>query len=304
MKIKLFLAILLLLLFTSYVYSSDNAGEFLDIGIGARVQGMGRAYAGLSDDIYGMYANPAGLCQAKIKDIEVGSMHSKLFDESISLNQLGLAYSLNKKARIGISYLGIKVDDIYYTASDYEDTREILGKFSDKQEAYHLTYSRQLSGGNASFGIGLKYIKHKLKDADADGWGIDIGVIYNKSKKLTLGLVFQNALSPGIKLKWSTGNTDTIPLLIKLGFAYKMEVGKEKKGLIIVGDIDRKKHRDETYHLGVEYQATESIRLRAGSDKGEVCLGLGIKVSNYQIDYSFTTHTYADISKLSLTGRL
>src|SRR5260221_13478775 len=36
-------------------------GEFLNVGVGARPLGMGRAFTGVADDIDSIYWNPAGL---------------------------------------------------------------------------------------------------------------------------------------------------------------------------------------------------------------------------------------------------
>ncbi|MFZ1288845.1 MAG: hypothetical protein WAR79_02050, partial [Melioribacteraceae bacterium] len=71
---KKFLILLILLLSANLIFSQvdqeitrvgTTAAAVLKIAPGARSLGMGNAYVGVSDDIYSVYFNPAGITRAK-----------------------------------------------------------------------------------------------------------------------------------------------------------------------------------------------------------------------------------------------
>ncbi|PIU64419.1 MAG: hypothetical protein COS84_08455 [Armatimonadetes bacterium CG07_land_8_20_14_0_80_40_9] len=159
--------------------------------------------------------------------------------------------------------------------------------------------------------MSLKYIKQRLYDVKGDGYGFDLGLLYKHNDNLTIGLNLQDITKTKItwdrseKVSGSEGAEDKIPVNIKLGVAYKTEVGSQKKdvrgkNLTLAVDMDKQKDRDAIYHLGMEYLVNENIALRVGADKDKLAAGVGVSLNNWQIDYSYNEHKLGDTSRVSL----
>lgn len=83
------LKLVFIVLFSVELFAAKYAGEFLNIGAGARALGMGGAFAAVADDGTAAYWNPAGL--ASLNDQSVMLMHSERFGGLINYDYL--AYS-------------------------------------------------------------------------------------------------------------------------------------------------------------------------------------------------------------------
>lgn len=310
MKIfKSFLGLITFLILSSsfsILFASENAVDFMRQASGARPQALGKAFVAISDDANATYWNPAGITQ--IDKDEITSMHTELFDLGIKLDFLSYVKKLKKNSgSVAITWSGLSVGDIPRTGVGFDTSgpeyRTILGYFGDTQNAYILSYAKELKE-DVSFGINIKYIKHKLFNQDADGIGIDLGVLIKKDENLKFGVSFQNILPEGTKIKWSGGAEDKIPINFKLGVAYKIKNQNSKiKNLLLALDLDKTKNKDAVFHLGCEYSINENVKLRAGSDDGYGALGLGLNLSKYRLDYSYSVHTLGDISRISLSSK-
>ena len=68
------------------------AGEFLQLGVGARSLALGGAAAAISDDVTAGYWNPAGL--TAINYPTFGAMHEARFDNTVQYNYAAVALPL------------------------------------------------------------------------------------------------------------------------------------------------------------------------------------------------------------------
>src|SRR5712671_2289997 len=89
------------------------SASFEPLPVGGRAAGMGEAYSAISDDVFSLYYNPAGVLQ--ITRPEIGSYYSQLYpgltdNSQISRMFVGYAQPFGKEGRhgaIGASYLSL-----------------------------------------------------------------------------------------------------------------------------------------------------------------------------------------------------
>lgn len=277
----------------------DNIGrstaQFLKIGQGPRIVGMGGAGVAIANDINAAYWNPAGLVQLERR--EVSAARTNWF-EDIKTNYLSYAQPLesinNIKRAMGISLTMLNVGGI--------DGRDNTGARTTILEvdnlAFSLSYALKLQQKMA-YGFNVKAIKQDLGGYKGTGMAVDLGALYNFTDKTSFGVNIQNL---GPQLKTANAKND-LPFNIKLGACYKPELFGE--GTLLAVDIDIPKDNDINLHTGAEYWLTQSLGVRLGYDKqAGYSFGLGFKSRGegyfegiiVQIDYGFISHDDFDNS--------
>jgi len=269
--------------------------QFLKIGQGPRVIGMGGAGVAIADDVNATYWNPAGLVQLELR--EAIAARTSWF-EDIKTNYLAYSQPLqpiNKMKRaMGVGIILLNVGGI--------DGRDNTGIKTTTLEAdnlaFSLSYALELHP-KIDCGFNLKAIKQDLGGYKGTGLVVDVGILSNYTKKVSLGLNIQNI---GPKLKTAEVKND-LPLNIKLGACYKPELFGE--GTLLALDIDLPKDNEVDFHAGVEYWLTQSLGLRLGYDKqAGYTTGIGFKSQGegyfqgivVQLDYGFISHENFDNS--------
>lgn len=187
---KIFINITLSIFSLVYCYANFNkdfvgttAGNFLKIGVGARAAGLGEAYNAISDDIYGIYWNPAGLSQLKQKTI--GITYTRWLKD-INYNFIGYAQEFNFiTVAFGINQLSLP------PIEKYDKYGYATGKsYTATDTALNLSFAKELSQ-NLFTGLNIKFLQLNIDKFYTDGFAGDIGVLY-RSDMLSVGLTFQN----------------------------------------------------------------------------------------------------------------
>jgi hypothetical protein len=219
---------------------SKYAGDFLNIGVGAKALGMGGAFVAVANDATAAYWNPAGMSGLNHKEVNLmycpANFETKLADANgqlggFNIAQLGASYNyvgfvsmVGKSMRVGISAIMLTVDGIMDTrdlAFDDVNTNQIrdegerifydeakITMGSDAESAYVLSFSQQLSPG-MSIGANVKQISQSVFEYSSTGIGIDVGLMYrfntggvgeSSGSGLSIGVVARDI---GAKLDWS-----------------------------------------------------------------------------------------------------
>lgn len=204
----------LLLLGTIPVQAARYAGEFLEIGVGARGTAMGGAMTAHTGEGSSFYWNPAGM--SYVQGLQVSGMYADLWEgladysvAGVTLPITGAVFSVNW-VRLGVSdieehpdydQLMLLPENQRYVVIDgdtsyYNSVQEYLlltgaapaGMLSNSESAVFFTFSRlnrwTLDLGWSYFqiplempiGASVKLINHKLGDASASGVGADFGM--------------------------------------------------------------------------------------------------------------------------------
>lgn len=140
------------------LYSFCGFCDFTFVKSGARAQGLGNASIGLSDNIYAIITNPAGMAL-------------------ITSYQTSFSYTLDEDR---YDFLGISLPNCG------------IAVLSRKDKALYLSYGRNIKIKNKPISAGAS-----IKLFRPDGIGLDLGILYSLRDNLRCGFVFLNFLRYG-----------------------------------------------------------------------------------------------------------
>jgi hypothetical protein len=289
---------------TRYKY----AGEFLNVGAGARALGMGGAFVAVADDATAAYWSPGGLSSLKSK--EVTFMYSQQFDSFVKTNFIGYAHPTSRRGTFSISWLRLGVEDIPKTGfvdangnlmQDFNDKDNdgvkdpdelyierpvIVGTFNDVENGVFLSYGFK-PNKHFSAGVNLKIIRQSLSIHSASGFGFDVGILSELFSGFKIGFNLQDV--PKTTITWDlTGNKDIIPASVRFGVAYTGQIPSLKSVAIFSWSMDTK--YGTTMHYGTEWWLMKALALRLGLDDGRLSAGAGLRIAEFQVDYAFIGH--------------
>lgn len=249
-----------------------HAAAFDKIGVGAKAQGMSGAYVGLSDDIYGVYYNPAGM--VKMQQTEVSVMRDNMHGLGL-FNYTFVGYARPGVARgtIGLSWINLSVGPNLK-----------LYNFSENTVA--LTYGFPLIQ-NLNAGLSLKFYGASYGRIKGTGWGADLSLMYYIEKMVTIGLICQDVNSPSIK--WDTSTAEIMDRNINAGVS-----GKPLPFITVTADIKNVLTEERKFAAGAEvWLFNDKLKPRIGfqtSGAATVSFGLGVVLSNFQFDYALQSN--------------
>ncbi|MFH1389349.1 MAG: S-layer homology domain-containing protein [Candidatus Margulisiibacteriota bacterium] len=336
MKMKSRIIEVLIVLFLSTYSASAQTAVANDptyIGVGARTLGMGKTYVGLSDDLLGIFSNPAAL--GYLNDWQVTTMAGKFINEYDYLN-FGAAYP-TKYGTFGVGLVSSSIgfyspvvttevqDGIRFVPSSTEGT-----SFSYGNQTLLLSWGKPLKGlmdqkilDNVVAGATLKFYFARLTGpgivgGNAYGNEVDLGLHYTPNSIFKAGMVLQNALpfTMGGKMKWDSGVEESFPALLKTGFSFKVlgrngwrQLGEHELSYSFDYDYyPTQSSLPSLFHNGVEWSPIDFIDLRAGIDQDYVgtnngteieftnnlTLGVGLYYGRFRFDYAF--HQYNQVA--------
>jgi hypothetical protein len=293
-----------------------TAYPFLKIGVGAKAQAMGGAFAGLADDESAAYYNPAGIIGFQqhavagsymnyIADIQSGYLALILPSTSAQTRMRSDQFD-EYKVNDALSSFGFSVNYLNYgTIDETNNDGEIVGDFSGSDVAVALTYARRLSD-QFTLGGSAKFIYQKIQDYSSDALALDLGAIYRlRDGRTSIGL---SAANLGFQLSGlSTEHKDPLPIIVRAGLSHHLR----GMPLTASAEVAYPTDNDIFGSFGLEFMPKGSpVALRAGystfgnnyetgSSKDNIAgfsVGAGFHVSQFVIDYAFLP--YADLGQL------
>lgn len=279
---------------------AETAPDPIRIAVGARQLGMGKAFAGLADDVSSVFLNPAGIANAT--SWQVTSMSGQLFEEFNYLSLSGLYPT--EYGNFAVAYVGSSIAGALPTrieAGSEADPVIVVDTSRDTMSYSNnlvlLSYGRKI--GRVNLGANLKLFSVNLCGGSARGNELDIGIQAKPLSWLSLGANIQNALPAGLggKLYYEgSGWSEEYPAVLKIGAAIDLHRVK------LLADLDREIERANLpalMHLGVEWKPIELLAIRAGIDQDMVgtgtvnnlTAGAGIYYGNFRFDYAY--HQFA-----------
>ena len=286
------------------------AYPFLKIPVGAKAPAMGGAYTGLSNDVAGLYFNPAGIAQVS------GSEVSGSYNNYVAGMQAGyLSYLMpwGKKGKLGVA-----VNYLNYGSTPRTDTHGTrTGEFGGSDVAISLSGAwmwpsdslpykvwepwyvhpdvhRRWSGW--CFGVTAKFVYESLDEYSSDALAVDLGLLYgHKDNSSRFGISISNL---GFQLKGlSSGHKDPMPAILRFGFGYQLKYVP----LIVAADWVQPFDNRFYETIGLNYTNFYPLEIRAGwssfsgkfktgpdkGDWGQLSFGFGLKLSKLVFDYAF-----------------
>lgn len=303
----LILAAVLLLTPSPLLLAGLNSGAaFLKIGTGARPAALGGAYTAVAGDVDAMYYNPGGL--ANLSRRELGATHAEWL-LGTRFDFIGFAQpTANGTFGIGVTRLATGGQE------GRDGNRQATSGFEASDTAYTVSYSRKLTGSQASsLGGNLKLLRSQIGPYSAQTVAVDLGAQHRfADKPLSLGASVLN-IGKGLRF---LDQSDPLPLTLAIGAAYRIA-----GPLNLAFDIRRQVHDQRTdVGIGTEYAFLPSFALRMGYASqyaggpsggggamgalGGLGAGLGISGRSYRADYTFTPFgALGNVQRLSLGAR-
>lgn len=280
-NISLLTLLLVLLASGSFAgqFGGETAANFLKIGIGARSAGMGGAYTAVAEGAISALWNPANMARSEDGDLILGHQ-SGLQDIALEYGAVSFGLSDDWRGNAAIVYMG------YGDIPGYD----LLGNSTGQLSAYDLMVS--LSGSyrindEFSAGLTLKLVRQQLDQISASTVAGDLGVHYS-SGIWRAGLVLANF---GGKMKFESAS-EKLPSEIRFGLAVK----PFSSDLLLATDLTKAFTGGVTLANGFQLGFEEQYYVRGGWEYNQNGLawestfntGLGMKLNEYSIDYSYT----------------
>ncbi len=288
--------------------SVSAQAAFEDVGVGARVTGLGNAFTAIADDVYSVYYNPAGL--GTIDRPQAATTYSRLLtglSDNSNLQNSFVSYARPiKHGRHGawggawnhFSLSGLYRETMFYGSYGRQILAEKApnGLFAGASLKYMNRSVGSLDQAENSFGntgqVQTGQADPVLQKGSMSTFDLDLGFLYRIRPRLTAGLMIQHLMEPNIAI--AGDDTDKLGRNIKLGTSYRTP------WTTLAGELDFLKapdgSTDKVFTVAGEkwlptlLHGAFGVRgsLGVGSrDYRQLTLGLSYKVYKMQIDYSF-----------------
>ncbi len=300
------LAGLLALVSFSAVKAEKFAGEFFDLGAGARALALGGAVAAGPFDGTAAYWNPAGMNFLKKRSL--AAMHSETFGSL--LNQEFAAYVSPRNGNdesafirsVGVYGYYLGGDGINLTALDGSGRAIVTGEVTHGDFVLGLSVGARK--GKFNFGLTLRPIYRDLGVRNGYGGSLDLGVIYQHDSHLRFALAMKDVTSGFIN--YSDGLTETINPTITPGFMYLRRHNEFTLRALASADL-RFENRSVSAqydtgdlsldtHYGLEVAFKDALFGRVGSDVGDLTFGAGVSAESFTVDFALLLHESLDDS--------
>jgi len=285
-----------LLLFISTNVIAQETYNFLRLDQSPRASALAGSFVANTDDPNVIFYNPAGIGYLKEKPISLSYVFHLLDISSTSISYSHEFEGIGRFAA-GLQYVGY---------GDFDERDEFgtkTGEFGAGDLAVILGYSNELDD-NFYYGANVKFIYSSIADRSSMGLAVDLGLHYSiPDVRWNFGF---SILNLGSQITQYYMTTEDLPLDIRFGFSktlahlpftFYVSLNKLNENYDTFGE------RFQQFTFGGEFKMSKVIKLRLGYDNekrkeykiggtagiGGFNLGIGILVSKYNFDYSFSS---------------
>jgi len=152
-----------------------RGANFLEIGVGARGEGLAGGYTAIAEGVTAMYWNPAGI--ADIEGPAAAFTITKLYgDMGINHTFAGAVLPVGSAGAFGIAITSLSSGDMLRTTEAFPEGGDpTFGRtFTYTATAAGLYFARRLTD-RLDLGLGVKYASEGIDNARASYVGVDIG---------------------------------------------------------------------------------------------------------------------------------
>lgn len=267
-------------------------GAFLRQEVGARAAALSGAYGALADDASAAFWNPAGL--ARVVKPEFGAARAVLYEDTAL--DVGLAGFPVRGAGGGaaVGYLRQSTGGFERRASPLEAPTG----FSITQTAFFAGFGRALPwfGVPVRAGLAAKAVRETIDTAAASSWGADLGLAADPMPRLSLALMVQNLAAPSVTFR---SEAQKYPRAVDASAAYTLKAQGRFTSVAVLRAA-RVAEGENKIAGGLEFWQDRLAALRLGSDGDGFTTGVGVRVSNLQIDYAALLRDLGTTHQVSL----
>ena len=253
-----------------FVLSQSNGFAGFELsGAGARSRAMGKAYVGLANSSDAIFINCSGLAQ--IKQLSCSFQYSHPFGIKELINSSG---ALVLPTSFGTFSTGF----------------QNYGNKIYNEQSFLIAYSMSIND-KFSIGANFHYMKLQISNYSSNfSLTFDTGFLLKLTETVNWGFFLTNLTYAKI------GKCEeNIPQTFCTGLS-----ANPIKDIILNFDIFKDAAFPLEIRMGVEYLLLQKIALRTGfiSEPSQICGGLGILFSCFEIDYSVNTHPDLSLTHL------
>jgi len=272
--------VLLSLLMASVASAQNFAAPWLRMGVGAKAMAMGTAQTAVAEDATAAYWNPAAL--ATLRQFEASLMYTAGMKAERNYNYVSAALRADRIGTFSLSWMNAGITGI----GQYNDANVRTGSFDVANNAFQLSYGRELGGGFA-LGVSGKYLQEDL--ADNTGFGVDAGMLFRPYDEIQFGAMVRDLAAKQGK--------DIIPYEARLGIG-----AWPWKHLLLTTDLIMEKDQDPSAAMGGAYHVDisdkTSFYIAAGMDdvlrdSRGFTAGFGLGFRNFAVQYAYVTEAAA-----------
>lgn len=208
MKKTVFLLLFMLVVSTG-LKAGDEVAALLSIppdAVALSLGGQNQAHTIGATDIF---INPALMSRHDRVDVQFSNIPSL---NLMNYYSASVTVPITMDDFVGAGVVGVYITDI----QEYDANGMHLGTFSNYQNAVFLSYARSFFP--FAVGANLKYVRMgypgaKQFENSANGFGLDIGMLYAFQKILKFGFIYQNSFD----LYWKNDYHDGFPKRLAMG---------------------------------------------------------------------------------------
>lgn len=278
-----------------------------DVGVSARVTGLGNAYTGVADDVYSVYYNPAGLATLDRK--EFATSYTRLLTglsdgSNIQNSFLAYAHPLDegRKGTVGAGFNYFTLDSLYRESSFFGSYGRQLSR-EDRPDPIYLGVSGKILnrtlGGTAvasnalsNSGVATGQADPVLQSTSKTNFDADLGALWRVAPHWNLGVQIQHLLEPNVA--FSPDASDKLGRNVKFGGAYRTPFSTLSTDADLVtapdGSLDKRLAVAIEKWLPTLLYGSFGVRGGIGfgsRDYRQLSTGVSYKVHRMQIDYGF-----------------
>jgi hypothetical protein len=312
-KLLIVMVSLVLISMISTVAAENNhLFPWMRMGLGPRGMAMGGTGTAHMNNITAAYWNPAAL--GNIKRAEFAMMYTDMgLDRNHNFVALGTSFKLGY---VALSWINAGVSDL-----EGMDDGSPTGKFDTND--HDISLSLALGTGRLKVGMSAKLYMSMIGDDNKNGFGTDLGLLWDINDYLSIGLMARDL--------YSELDKEEVPSQYTLGLAVR-----PIWGLTFATDLKTEKHTDEevAVSIGAEYwtgvgkdtevgSSHSAINLeektkwdeilsntqagiRLGANEGNFTAGFGIRFKMLETNYAYLAETedgFGDSHQISLILR-
>lgn len=251
---KLSNTIIIICLVSFSAYSQYNPG--------AKQISLSNSDVALSNDVFSLFNNPAGLAQMNWR--EIGVYYSPA---PFGLSELANGYAVyNEPTSIGSFAIG----GMSYGFELYRESKISLGYSYNYLNSYFV-------------GLTLNYQTISIQNYGDDGaLSLNLGMLAYIANNFRLGFSIQN-----INRATFGSEKDQIPMILNTGLSY--DVADE---LTLNFAVEKDIKYKSSFQFGINYDLIDYLSLRIGfsNEPSKYSAGIGINYSLFSLDYAMFTH--------------
>jgi hypothetical protein len=263
------------------ILAAGQPGAFLRAPVGASGFALGGANS-VSPDYLSLWWNPAALASIKSRQLTIGTGYRTLGRTD------GVAaweFRVPPRVSIGLSllYRGDPFLDNLYDEQEYKLDRGSYTTITTKVGASYLINRRLSAGASLSIfyqrlpvGYNGSQLIYSGGMSDLSIGGVDLGVRYGATEKLTLGIVVKN-LGAGVKMRTAGSQfydieiNEKFPPIFIVGSELKSTLAKKPfiwscdlVGYPLTGEFKKAEKPEVVINNGFEWQGFDKLFIRAG----------------------------------------